>query len=452
MKAYNTIIQKLLNRSNRIYSVNNLPFSAVTMNSVVTLRNLEVTDVLHNTMFTEAIVSPIVYANYLTHQLWAMLYTNGELTNPDNLIMQDRALIQVKHIFYLYIFNPTHNIGLLNNATNFIINKYRFLKDALSNPFYNELIKNSVISSFSKIQNTYFALVKFSKICKHRICSVYNTTDILMNAIVRGRNNVIEILQNNKIYLFTRPDIINIMNAALSHSPNFFCEPLPIKNPYNNIVFRKSDLYNFYFFLRSGMYIVTDLIQNFFLSNFNIYLFQKNNEYVIREYYIKNYVETTPPDSLCLDIKYMLHTLNISKKIYIHSEFPKNTLVQIMQPYLLLYYQSIYSIDLYKRNVCTHDLLTSLVKFINYNPQFGRKIIKLEPQFRVNESCLKFKKFKQYLKKTVTFNMRHLPFYSKDSNFMINQIFEPVDSSYDNDALSNDDDSFNSSNESSIIV
>lgn len=430
MNVYSIIIQKIFNRSKNIYAIKKMS------NLKIKLPNLQ------NKLFIQPVLSSNIYTKYLNNQLWETIYINGELSIDLNENKSNNFLL-IKYIFYLYIFNPIHNINRLNNTTNFIINKYKFFYNILNNPFYNESFCNELLSTICKIQKTYFALVKFVKICKHRVSLIYNTTDILMNPIKRYHHNVIEIIQNNKIYLFTRSDIINIMNAALSHSPNFFCEPLPIKNPYNNIIFKKSDLYNFYFFLRSSMFIISDLIQNYFLSNFNISVFQKNNEYIIREYYIKSYVENTSQNLLYSDIIYMLQLLKITKKIQIHPDFPKNILVKIMQPYLLLYYQSIYSIDLYKREVCADDLLMSLSKFINYNPQFGRQFIKLQKQIRSKKSSLKFKKYKPFLKKIVTFNTKHLPFYGKDLKFMISQTY----CDYDNAIIESDNNLSESDND-----
>lgn len=395
MQVYNNIIQKLINNTDQYYSINN----AISQQP--------------QPLFTQPPVNTLTYNTYLRHQVWSNIYKNCEISDINSL---------TKIIYYLYIFNPINNIEKLSNTSNFIISKFRFLNSVFENPFYNTEIHENVLTKFTKIQRTYFALVKFVKICKHKLASIYNTTDILINPI-SNRSNIIEIYQNRKIYLFTRPDIINILNAALSHSPNFFSEPLIIKNPYNNMVFKKSDLYNFYFFLRNGLFIVSDLIQQFFLSNFELYLFKKNNEFIIREYYIKNYVETTPMDSLCLDIKFMLLSMNISKQIKIHCDFPKDVLIEIMRPYLLLYYQSIYSIDLYKRNACSHELLIRFVKFINFNPKFGRKIITTKKNFRINPcninmSSYKFKPYRPVYKQFITFNKNHYPFYNKEHNFM----------------------------------
>ena len=210
------------------------------------------------------------------------------------------------------------------------------------------------------------------------------------------------------------------MNAALSHSPNFYSEPLPFKNPYNNVVFKKSDLYNFYFFIKSGLFIISDLIQNYFLSNFDLYDFQQHNEYIIRDYYIKSYINTTPVDELFLDVKFMLKYINISKRIYIHSDFPKSRAVEIMRPYLLLYYQSIYSVDSHKRNISNDELVGRLTQFINFNPLFGRRYIQSYTKLRTNQTQMNQYKL-LYIKK-VEYNDKHLQFNSRDIKFMTSHI------------------------------
>jgi hypothetical protein len=63
-------------------------------------------------------------------------------------------------------------------------------------------------------------------------------------------------------------------------------------------------------------------------------------------------------------------------RINIDPDFPKEELVNIMRPYLRLYYISMYSIDEYKKLNAFSELHKRLHKFYRYNPRFGRKIVK----------------------------------------------------------------------------
>ena len=297
----------------------------------------------------------------------------------------------------------------LKTMGQFIRKKYIFLSDTLTNIFIDKKQMDVFMNIFSRIQKTYFALLRFVNICRHKKTGVYNTCDLLMNPVNRYDSNIIEIYQNKRIYLMTAPDIINIMNASLSHSPYFFSETLPIKNPYNNMIFNKSTLYNFYFFIRKSMFIMSELIDKYFLSNFDLRHFEDNNQYIIRDYYIKNYIDSSPPSILIPFIEKMFAQYKITT-IQIDDDFPKNRLIEIMRPYLLLLFQSNYSIDISKRNACFHKLLNKLRLFVKYNPQFGRKIVKIKPK-SMNILYLR----KRYTT-VITFNDDHILFNNINDN------------------------------------
>ena len=55
----------------------------------------------------------------------------------------------------------------------------------------------------------------------------------------------------------------------------FFSEPLPSKNPYNNLPLTKSNLYNIYFFIKFNTNIYDDLLFKFFHCDFNMTIFYK---------------------------------------------------------------------------------------------------------------------------------------------------------------------------------
>lgn len=408
MNIYTTLIQKVINTIPTIYDFSKLP----TTNKL--------TNQLSLTQFTN-----IIGTDSNRIHAWHTIYTNEIIDSNINTI--------IKIIFYMYIDSYYQNnyiilkkgslIPLSNTKLN--MTKFQLLRQVFENPFYNELTKDAFLTTMCKIQRTYFAMIKLVKIIKHRRSALYNTTDIVMNPINRRHSNNIEIYQNNKVYLFTRPDIINLFNAALSHSPSFFSDPLPIKNPYNNMFFRKSDLYNMYFFLRSGLFIMSDLIQAFFLGNFDLKTFQDDNEYIIRDYSIKSYVENTPTTTLHSEIKRMIFTAELSHKICIHPEFPKDKLVTIMKPYLMLYFQSLFSIDAYKREYCMDVLIKKLIRFHLFNPLFGRQNIKLKQIVtpaagQLNVRKMKFKKIPY--KRIVCFHDEYVPFLVKDANFMTSHI------------------------------
>jgi hypothetical protein len=116
------------------------------------------------------------------------------------------------------------------------------------------------------------------------------------------------------------------------------------------------------------------LFQAFFMSNFDIEEYQIANEYAVREYSIKRYIYNSPISLLYPLIFEMLGAMGYSRRIRIHSEFPKDKLVEIMKPYLYLYYLNEYSIDDTRREFARDKLVSKLAKFVASNPKFGVKV------------------------------------------------------------------------------
>jgi len=231
-----------------------------------------------------------------------------------------------------------------------------------------------------------------------------------MNPIDRHTKSIIEIYQGNRVYLFTIYDVVNLVNANLSHSPFFFSDPLPVKNPYTNIPFTKSDLYNLYYFVKYSDHDMPLLMQLFFESNLDISRFKRDNAFIIRDLYIKTHVATMPSHLLLENIRNMFRDYT---KIQIHAEFPNDRLIRIMRPYLVLYFQWAYSMSSVIQKRSMDQLLNKLSRFCHFNPRFGRKIMKLEKVFELSG---KYKKWK----KIVYFDDRHIPFRTLDDDFMQN--------------------------------
>ena len=146
------------------------------------------------------------------------------------------------------------------------------------------------------------------------------------------------------------------------------------------------------------------MFQKYFLSNFHLKKFKKDNEHIIREYAIQDYVKNTPLVELYPSLIEMIYENNYKRKLKIHTLFPKEKLLEIMRPYLLLYFKSKYSVSSITKNKCSLMLYTKMKKFILYNPKFGRKLLK---NIFNNDDI-------------IIFNERHLSFSQKSVQYITN--------------------------------
>jgi len=306
---------------------------------------------------------------------------------------------------------------LLNKEIN-IKNKFSFFFDSLDHFLIKNNKENEFIEYFYKIQKTYNILNRFVYNYKYKKTKLVVNTDMNLNEININDKNVICILDNNSKYLFHIKDLINIINSALTNSYMFFSEPKSIKNPYNNIPFNKSILYNIYFFIKYKTYYHPKFLFKFFYVDFNLTYFKHNNEYLLREYTIQNYVYKSPSNILIFEIKNMINFFNdyckdlkLKNRILIDKDFPKNKLIKIMQPYLLLYCISNYSYLKKNKTEALYIFNKKILIFNNFNPTFGRKRYKFI--FKILDNFEK-----KVCGKIIEFDDKHIKF-----NNINNEIF-----------------------------
>ena len=315
-------------------------------------------------------------------------------------------------------------------------NKFKILKNVLENIFLKQEIKNDFLNIFCNTQKAYKALSKFAYIIKFKKSNIKINTDLFLNPINENSKNIIYILQNNNRFLFCLSDLINIINNSLSNSSNFFSNPLVIKNPYNNIAFNKSTLYNIYFLIKKNYNIIPILFHNFFLSNFNIKLFQINNECLLNEFSINKYIDNLNVNELVKKIKIMLKNSIYGKFLVIDKDFPILKLIETMKPFLYLYIHSNYSVNENRRIIYEKKFNYKLKKFISLNRVFGRKIININNI--TNKKNVSF--VDSYIninndnKKNVLFMSNHIP---KPYN---NNLFLSDDESTDSHSIPEDTD------------
>jgi hypothetical protein len=341
---------------------------------------------------------------------------------------------QIIHIeLYCYVINM-YRILLEKELDykSFVKYKFSFLTNVLENMFYNEETKDLYFSYFSKIQKTHFAFMRFARFYKYKKAVVQISSDLYMNELDEKHPNVFVLFQNNCKYLFSASDLVNIMNNNLSNSYLFFSEPLIPKNPYNNIAFDIATLYNIYFFMKNRPFAMPVLYQQFFNVNFNLEIFREDNEQLIREESIKRYVYSTSPNILYNTVVSMIETLKSNNPKYkilcIHKNFPKNKLVEIMRPYLHLYYLSKFYVVGTEKITNSYEILVKKFDlFIRYNPYFGRKLFKRDDKNKVlidnyDENHMNF--YKKYDKSV----FKKLPSINHDEMFGYTGEFDTDDS------------------------
>ena len=275
---------------------------------------------------------------------------------------------RLKIEFYVNMQKPIHNI---------------FHSDASSD--YNDLIKNRyprVISKrvddlYMKCQRHYHSLIRFINIVKTRYSQSKNTCDLLLRPISDNDKHLYSVLQNGSKYLFRVSELQQIIITCIGNTDEYFPEVLVIKNPYNNEVFSWMELYRFYFYIKTHNYKLEELYHSYFISDFQDDLYVLKYEVIIRDRAITSHVKNAHYDSLYPDVLRML----IQYKSYIpiiqiSCGFPRKALVDIMRPYLHLYYYHLhFPQDLPRRYESEEKLIKKLIKLSVFNSTFGKRTV-----------------------------------------------------------------------------
>lgn len=325
--------------------------------------------------------------------------------NQRNEISSQTFFLSLQSILFYMLYKQDYSIT----------NKYGYFMKTLENIFLQSKDREEFINNFYKIQKTYVAFSKLAQNYRFKKAKVMVDTDLSMNPINLKSRYTFSLIQNNNKYLFNVMDLINIINTNLTNSPMFFLEPLISKNPYNNIPFNKSTLYNIYFHIRENLTIIPELFHKFFLLNFDLKKFSNEYEYLIREYAIDNFVNNSISSVLISNINIMIKNYNLTQKdkykIRIDSNFPKKTLINIFKPYLKLHLTHKFSLIGMKKYISKNVLDKKLKKFTKFNTLFGRKRVEMKYYFD--------KKGKKKSKiDNISFNDKHICFYDKETNYM----------------------------------
>jgi len=359
--------------------------------------------------------------SYFTETTYSSFWTNLFVQEHDDELGYESNSVHFQ-IFY-FISSIAHSCQ--EPIEKQIAQKHVLMDQITRNMFLSQRTKDHIQQIFHKTQRTYFALSRFANQIRHRLGKEKIDTDLRMDPINMNSRFSISIVQNGARYHFVLPDLVNIIQTAITNSQDMFPKPLWPKNPYNNLPFTFHQLYNIYFRIKFSYIATPQWIHLFFLSNFDLDIFVIDNEQTLREQYIQCYLKNASLPALCQEIKYMLNSHNsITKRIKIDPLFPRKDLVNIFRPYLYLYLMSQDSVHGTQKKCLSTSILRQMLRaFVKFNPNFGRKVVKtgityspIEPRDISNNSLFIFDadlSRRRYIT-TVSYNSLHIPFTMSD--------------------------------------
>lgn len=227
----------------------------------------------------------------------------------------------------------------------------------------NDLFLN-VFSSFQKYCGIF---QRFKEKYKKRKYQVKITADMYLNELELNHRFTMKLYQNNSIYYFSLNDLSKHIVSSITYH-RFIHEwcPLPIKNPYTNIYFKKSELYSIYFKMKQSGFPVHHFIELFFRCDFNIYLFRKKYEDLMNEYHLHRHVWLVEPFLIYDEAIRMLQ--EYYPGAYMSVGFSVDQIVTPLRPFLFMYYMANYSYSTVKSQYYKEELRVELKKFFETNP------------------------------------------------------------------------------------
>jgi hypothetical protein len=234
----------------------------------------------------------------------------------------------------------------------------------------------SVIKSFAKCQRVYYALGRFVRICRFRCAQTKNGQDLHLADIREGDARTYTLVHGGAKYVFRVNELRDTIMSCITNTEDFFPAILDVRNPYNNLPLSLCDMYNFYFFLKTQNYGIPMLLHGFFMSDFSVPRYIMDYEILLRDKAIDDHVMHGSVKTLYPSVfRMLLQYRKCIRSIHIAKGFPIKTLVNVMRPYLrLFFYVMHYAQDFPKRYESEALLERRLNEFDYICPNFGERV------------------------------------------------------------------------------
>ncbi len=162
---------------------------------------------------------------------------------------------------------------------------------------YNSEIELSITKRtiFCLIQKVLLNIRKLVKLYKLKKIKYYNTHNLLLEPFTTNETKFIlydyENYKKNLVcYCFTCNELYQICEKnIISYDSDLYYDTVDLKNPYNNISFTKSQLYNIFLFLYKNTDKQIPFFYYFYLCEFNKTIFILKYDIIIKDYVINDY-------------------------------------------------------------------------------------------------------------------------------------------------------------------
>lgn len=257
------------------------------------------------------------------------------------------------------------------------MSKVSTFKKFMSNFIYTDQDKQKYMEIYSKTFILYRVFTRFyQNHVKRKMTKSPFNANIMLTPLTEFKDiQKFDFVHENTLYTFTVQDLLKIIkNSLLSHD-RFFLSPNYPKNPYNNLNFTETSLYNFYFFLLQNNYTVPELFRRFFYSNFNTEIFLRKNEHFIRELIIDNYANQLTCNELYEEIILFLRSIKL-QGLFIHIDYPKKYVIDKFNDVITCFWHSNYNLSSEMRKYNFNKMNYKLMDILEDITTFGRVILK----------------------------------------------------------------------------
>jgi hypothetical protein len=211
--------------------------------------------------------------------------------------------------------------------------KYNNLIEAFNSNFISLEHKNKYLQ-FHYLYNKYIiSIIKIQQLWKLKKYRKYDYDyDMNMNDLSNYKENEKFIIINNKtIYTFAIKDFIKFFNSSLMKCDYLNEKPSHPCNPFTNIPFTTTQLYNFYIKCRNNNVNMGYFINQYYKLNMNITSFKFENHFKLGVNAIQNYIFYSTNETLYDEIFNMFFYFDV-ENIYEKYFVQNNKIIYLKEP------------------------------------------------------------------------------------------------------------------------